>query len=82
MAGRRLSDQEFLALLAAPALPPGWDLDKEGRFLLLPLAERDLAWMLECCREDAEGEYHVLHDGEAVLFARERDLAFARYLTL
>jgi hypothetical protein len=82
MAGRRLSDQEFLAVLAAPAPPPGWDLDAEGRFLALPLAERDLAPVLECCREDAEGDYHVLGDGGAVLFARERDLAFARYLTL
>ena len=82
MAGRRLSDDEFLSLLAAPAQPPGWDLDQEGRFLLLPLAERDLAWTLECCREEAEGDYHVLPDGGAVVFARERDLAFARYLTL
>ena len=82
MAGRRLSDQEFLAVLAAPAPPPGWDLDEEGRFLLLPLAERDLAWTVECCRDDAEGDYHVLRDGDAVVFARERDLAFARYLTL
>ena len=82
MAGRRLSDQEFLALLAAPAPPPGWDLDEDGRFLLLPVAERDLAWMLECCREEAEGDYCVLPDGGAVVFARERDLAFARYLAL
>ena len=82
MAGRRLSDQEFLALLAAPAPPLGWDLDEDGRFLLLPLAERDLAWMLECCREEAEGDYCVLPDGGAVVFARERDLAFARYLAL
>ena len=82
MAGRRLSDHEFLAVLAAPAPPPGWDLDEEGRFLLLPLAERDLAPVLECCREDAEGDYHELGHGEAVVFARERDLAFARYLTL
>ena len=82
MAGRRLSDQEFLAVLAAPARPPGWDLDEEGRFLLLALAERDLAWMLECCRGEAEGDYHVLPDGGAVVFARERDLAFARYLAL
>ncbi len=82
MAGRRLSDQQFLAMLAAPAPPPGWDLDEAGRFLLLPLAERDLAWVLECCREDAEGDYHVLRDGDAVVFARERDLAFARFLTL
>ncbi len=81
MAGRRLSDQEFLSVLAEPA-PPGWDLDEEGRFLLLPLAERDLAWTLECCREDAEGEYYVLPDGGAVVFSRERDLAFARYLAL
>ena len=81
MAGRRLSDHEFLSVLAAPVPPPGWDLD-EGRFLLLPLAEHDLAWMLECCREDAEGDYHVLRDGDAVVFARERDLAFARYLAL
>ena len=44
MVGRRLSDQEFLALLAASAPPPGWDLDEDGRFLLLPLAERDLAF--------------------------------------
>ena len=82
MAGRRLSDQEFLSVLSAPAPPPDWDLDGEGRFLLLPLAERDLAWMLECCREEAEGDYHVLRDGGAVVFARERDLAFARYLAL
>ncbi len=82
MAGRRLSGHEFLSLLAAPAPPPGWDLDEEGRFLMLPLAEHDLAWMLECCREDAEGDYHVLWDGDAVVFARERDLAFARYLAL
>ena len=81
MAGRRLSDQEFLSLLSAPA-PPGWDLDGEGRFLLLPLAERDLAWMLESCREEAEGDYHVLRDGAAVVFAHERDLAFARFLAL
>ncbi len=82
MAGRRLSDQEFLTVLAAPAPPPGWQLDEGGRFLLLPLAERDLASVLESCREDAEGDYHVLGDGDAVVFARERDLAFARFLTL
>jgi hypothetical protein len=39
MAGRRLSDQEFLAVLAAPTPPPGWNLDEEGlafaRFLTL-----------------------------------------------
>ena len=82
MAGRRLSEEEFLSLLAASAPPPGWQLDAGGRFLLLPLAERDLAWTLECCREEAEGDYHVLPDGGAVVFARERDLAFARYLAL
>ena len=82
MAGRRLSDQEFLSLLAAPAPPPDWDLEGEGRFLLLPLPERDLAWMLEACREDAEGDYYVFRGGDAVVFARERDLAFARYLAL
>ena len=82
MAGRRLSDHEFLSLLAAPASPPGWDLDGEGRFLLLPLAERDLAWMLECCREEAEGDWHLLRDGDAVVFARQRDFAFARFLAL
>ena len=42
MTGRQLSDHEFLAVLADPE--PGWDLDGEGRFLLLPLAERDLAF--------------------------------------
>ena len=83
MPGRRLSDPEFLAVLATPEAPgPGWDLDAEGRFLLLPLAERDLAWMLECCREEAEGDYYVLPDGGAVVFARERDLALTRYLAL
>ncbi len=82
MAGRRLSDEEFLSLLAAPAPPPGWQLDEGGRFLLLALAERDLAWTMECCREGAEGDWHVLPDGSAVVFARERDLAFARFLTL
>lgn len=82
MAGRRLSDHEFLSVLAEPGPRPGWDLDEGGRFLLLPLAERDLAWMLECCREHAEGDWHLLGGGDAVLFARERDLAFARYLAL
>ncbi len=80
--GRQLSDQDFLSVLAAPAPPPGWDLDEEGRFLLLPLAERDLAWTLECCREEAEGDWHVLRGGEAVVFTREHDLAFARFLAL
>ncbi len=81
MAGRRLSDQEFLALLAAPGPPRTWDLDKGGRFLLLPLAPDDLAWVVECCGDTAEGEHHVL-GREAVVFARERDLLFARYLAL
>jgi len=80
MTGRRLSDREFLALLGAPE--PACDLDGEGCFLVLPLDERDLAWVMESCREDAEGDYHLLGSGEAVLFARERDLNFARYLTL
>jgi hypothetical protein len=80
MTGRRLSDGEFLAVLAAPE--PAWDLDGEGRFLLLPVNERDLAWVMASCREDAEGDYHLLGSGEAVLFARERDLNFARYLSL
>ncbi len=82
MAGRRPSDREFLSALAVPPEPgPGWDLTG-GRFLPPPLAGRDLAWMLECCREDAEGECHVLRDGCAVLFERGRDLAFARHLAL
>jgi hypothetical protein len=38
---RRLTDEEFLAVLAAPR--PGWDRDERGDFLLLPVAERDLA---------------------------------------
>ena len=80
MTSRRLSDHEFLTVLGEPGPRPGWNPDAEGRFL--PLAERDLAWVLESCREEAEGEYHVFHDGEAVLFARERDLVFAGYLTL
>ena len=82
MAGRRLSDHEFLAVLAAPTPPPGWDLDEQGRFWSLPVVERDLAWVLESCREETEGEWYVLPDGGAVVFARERDLAFAHYLTL
>ena len=82
MTSRRLSDHEFLSVLAEPEPRPGWDLDGEGRFLLLPLAERDLAWVLECCREEAEGDWHLLRDGAAVVFARERDLAFARFLAL
>ena len=49
---------------------------------MLPLAERDLAWMIESCREIAEGDWHVPRDGDAVLFARERDLALAEYLAL
>lgn len=85
MPGRRLSDDEFLAVLAAPpepAGPGGWDLDEGGRFLVLPVAERDLAWTLEGCREEAEGDWHVLRGGEAVVFARGRDHAFARFLAL
>lgn len=82
MTGCRLSDQEFLTVLAVPEPWPRWDLDDGGRFLVLPLAERDLAWMLECCCEDTEGNYHVLRDGDAVLFACKSDLAFARFLTL
>lgn len=84
MPGRRLSDDEFLAVLAAPpgSKPGGWDLDEGGRFLVLPVAERARAGVLAACREDAEGDYHVLRDGEAVVFARERDAAFARFLAL
>lgn len=83
MPGRRLSDDEFLAVLAAPPEPASrWDLDEGGHFLVLPVAERDLAWTLECCREHAEGDYHVLGGGEAVVFARGRDHAFARVLAL
>lgn len=84
MPGRRLSDDEFLVVLAAPPEPGssgGWDLDERGRFLVLPVAERDLARTLECCREDTEGDWHVLR-GEAVVFARGRDHAFARFLAL
>ncbi len=80
--GRRLSDREFLAVLAAPEPGPGWDLDEGGRFLLLPLADRDRADVLASCREDAEGDWHVVRDGDAVVFARERDYAFARFLAL
>ncbi len=80
--GRQLSDPEFLSVLAAPEPGPGWDLDEGGRFLVLPLAERDRASVLESCREDAEGDWHALGGGEAVVFARDRDYAFARYLTL
>jgi hypothetical protein len=83
MTGRRLSDDEFLAVLATPEPgPPGWALDERGRFLALPVAERDLAWMLDCCRDTAEGDWHMLRDGDAVLFAHEPDLNLARYLTL
>jgi hypothetical protein len=77
---RRLTDQEFLAVMAEPR--PRWDLDDEGRFLLLPIPERDLAWALECLREHAERAYHVLRDGEAVLFEDAHDLAFLRLATL
>jgi hypothetical protein len=66
-------------VLTAPG--PGWDLEEEGRFLL-PVAERDLAWMLERCREHAEDDWHLLRDGDAVLFARAHAIAFARFLAL
>ena len=42
MTGRRLSDQEFLSVLAAPR--PGWDLDEEGR---RELAAAGLRWLAE-----------------------------------
>jgi len=77
-----VTDQEFLSVLGASPPGPRWDFDEEGRFLLLPVAERDLAWVLECCREHAEGEYYVLRDGDAVLFSRAHDFAFARLLAL
>jgi hypothetical protein len=77
---RRLSDPQFLAVLAEPR--PKWDLDEQGRFLLLPVAERDLAWALECLREHAGRAYHVLRDGEAVLFEDAHDHAFLRLVTL
>jgi hypothetical protein len=78
--GRRLTDAQFLAVLAAPKTT--WDLDPEGHFLLLPVAERDLAWVLECCQEHAEGRWHMLRDGAAVLFERAHDLAFVRFACL
>jgi hypothetical protein len=80
VAGRRLTDPQFLALLAEPRTT--WDLDPEGHFLLLPVAERDLAWVLECCQEHAEGRWHMLRDGAAVLFERADDLAFVRFACL
>jgi hypothetical protein len=79
-AGRRLTESEFLAVLAERR--PGWDRDAEGRLLVLPLAERDLAWVLECLAEHAEGEYHVLADGSAVVLRRAQDLAFLRVACL
>jgi hypothetical protein len=78
--GRRLTGPEFLAVLAEPVT--SWDLDPEGRFLLLPVAERDLAWVLDCCHEHAEGRCHMLHDGGGVLFERAHDLAFVRFACL
>jgi hypothetical protein len=77
---RRLTDPQFLAIMAEPRLR--WDLDDEGRFLLLPVAERDLAWALECLREHAERAYHVLRGGDAVLFEDAHDHAFLRLVTL
>jgi hypothetical protein len=78
--GRRLTGPEFLAVLAEPVT--SWDLDPEGRFLLLPVAERDLAWVLDCCDEHAEGRWHMLRDGGGVLFERAHDLAFVRFACL
>jgi hypothetical protein len=80
VAGRRLTDPQFLAVLAEPRTT--WDLDPEGRPLLLPVTERDLAWALECCDEHAEGRWHMLRDGAAVLFERADDLAFVRFACL
>ncbi|GGG40631.1 hypothetical protein GCM10010964_30320 [Caldovatus sediminis] len=78
--GRRLTDPQFLGVMAERK--PGWDLDERGQFLLLEVAERDLAWVLECCREHAEGAWHMLRDGAAVLFEREHDHAFVRLACL
>ena len=80
MTGHRLTEPEFLAVVAEPR--PKWDLDPEGRFLLLPVAERDLAWALDCLREHAERAYHVLADGAAVVFEDAYDLGFLRFATL
>jgi hypothetical protein len=78
--GRRLTDAQFLALLAEPRT--GWDLDAAGRFLRLPVAERDLAWVLECCQEHAEGCWYMPRDSTAVLFERAHDLPFVRFACL
>jgi hypothetical protein len=75
-----LTDAQFLAVLAEPRTT--WDLDPERRFLLLPVAERDGAWVLDCCQEHAEGEWYMLRDGTAVLFERAHDLAFVRFACL
>ena len=75
-AEHRLTEPQFLGVLAEPR--PKWDLDAQGRLLTLPVAERDLAWALECLQEHAERAYHVLADGAAVVLQDAHDLAFLR----
>ena len=58
------------------------DLGDEGRVLVLPLEDRHREAVLEFCRNDAEGGWRVLKQGEAVLFARTSDFAFASFLAL
>ena len=68
-------------MLTAPG--PGWNLDEEGRFLLLPVAERDLTWVLECCREHAEGDWAPAGGWRLRCCSRAgTPIAFARFLAL
>jgi len=80
--GRRPADHEFLSLLAKSEPPPGWNLDEGGCFLLLPLAERDRAWVTKPCRDHTERGWHAFPGGEAMAFARGRGFAFTRVLAL
>ena len=56
--------------------------DREGGVLRLPLAEQHREAVLDFCRNDAEGDWRVVRQGDAVLFARETDFAFASYFAL
>ena len=69
--------------LAADAVKaPCKHCDNEDRFLLLPLADQHRETVLDFCRDDAEGDWQVIGQGGAVLFARASDHAFASFLAL
>ena len=82
MTGRRLSDAEFVDVLIGDRSAMTWDLDPQGRYLLLPTTGYDGLWVQEGCEACAVGDFHVLGTGDAIVFQRADDFNFAQFLTI